>query len=68
MKHWQTAINAALEWAGEAVGSFWFSLLGIAILFSFQVTGIILSLLIGWGTMRLAGDGVWTFYRACLNL
>jgi len=64
MRRWFTRVDAALTWAGEAFARLWLVLLGIAILFSFPVAGIALSLVIGWEAMRWIGGGVWTFLTA----
>lgn len=64
MKRCLKRLDAALIWAGEAFAKVWLSLLGIAILCSFPVAGIALSLVIGWGTMKWIGGGAWTFFPA----
>jgi hypothetical protein len=64
MRRWLTRVDAALTWAGEAFARLWLLLLGSAILFSFPVAGIALSLVIGWEAMRWIGGGAWTFFAA----
>lgn len=62
MRRWLKRIDAALTWTGEAFARVWLPLLGIAVLCSFPVAGIALSLVIGWGTMRWIGGGAWIFF------
>jgi membrane protein implicated in regulation of membrane protease activity len=61
MRRWLTHIDTVLAWAGEAVTRVWLPLLGLAILLSFPVAGIALSLVIGWEAARWIGGGLWTF-------
>ena len=62
MRRWLARADAALTWAGESFARLWLLLLGIAILLSFPVAGIALSLLIGWEAMVWIGGGAWTFF------
>lgn len=61
-RRWLTGANALLTRAGEKFANFWLLLLGIAILISFPVAGIALSLLIGAEAMWWIGGGAWTFF------
>ena len=47
----------ALEKLGKSLAGFWLGLLGIAILISFQVCGLIASLAVGAGVLVLVGHG-----------
>jgi hypothetical protein len=53
-------IDAALKWAGHGMGRVWLSLLGIAILCSFPLAGIALSLGMGWWATKWIGGGAWS--------
>jgi hypothetical protein len=57
-----TRANALLARAGDAFARLWSLLVGIAILLSFPVAGVALSLVIGMEAMWWIGGGAWTFF------
>jgi hypothetical protein len=52
-----SALERLLERSGEAIAGFWLSLLGIVILLSFPITGLVASLALGAAFMEMVGRG-----------